>query len=174
MVIARKPFVCSGKSSLLSRYELSSQLGNIHVSHVAGRFRLGLFFIIITRCPNGEFRLCFLYLPLCPSLSLLFPPYPLLSLSLPLSVSYSPSLNLHIPSHCSVFTVSVSLPFCVWERVCVRERQRQTQRYRERVRYRKSDRDMPCLWVRTRTCTCMDGVSCAYWRRQYLSTEAVR
>src|SRR6218665_884400 len=39
-----------------------------------------------------------------------FPPFSFFfsfSLYLSLTVSYTPSMNLHIPSHCSVFTVSV-------------------------------------------------------------------
>jgi len=57
-------------------------------------------------------RLCVRLSPSSPPHSL--PSHPLLpfppfsfSFSFSLTVSYTPSMNLHIPSHCSVFTVSV-------------------------------------------------------------------
>jgi len=97
----------------------------------------------------------------------LLPPHLSLSLSLSLSLNLL-FPNLCIFSHCLVFTVSVSSPFCVWESVWGRgrDRHRDTQRVKDIERVR--ERDMPCLRV------CMNGVWCAYWRRQYLSTEAVR
>src|SRR6218665_3226864 len=87
-------------------------------------------YYIYTRCPNGEFRLCCLYSPLRPSLSLLshplaFPPllsppsFPILFSLLPplpfsLSLFQSPSLNLR-----SFYCFCLSAFLCVIERESV-------------------------------------------------------
>src|SRR6218665_3083713 len=92
----------------------------------------------ITRCPKGEFRLCCLYSPLCPSVSLLSthltlfsllspPSLPTLPLPLPPSLSRALSLSLsfsllfadlRIFSHCSVL-LFLPLRLSVFERESV-------------------------------------------------------
>src|SRR6218665_2301368 len=94
-----------------------------------------------SRCPNGEFRLCCLYSPLCPSLSLLSPPFhslfpaipslhpslppslppsslPLFPLSLSLSLSQSP-----IPRAPHPFSLFSFYCFCLFAFLCVCERE---------------------------------------------------
>src|SRR6218665_3032023 len=140
------------------------------------------YLVYYTRCPNGEFRLCCLYSPLRPSLSLLsplpyFPSAAISSLppslppskphthSLSLSVSYSPSLNLR-----SFYCFCLSAFLCVRESLCEGESETEieieTERHRdrdtERLRYRQSEREREryaCLRVRMESGVLTEGGS---------------